>query len=80
MINGTSQEFYYLGRYYYFLTAVDIVSKQAWVKLVPSPKSNHAREFLKEILQTSWHTVHTIHTGNVSEFKADIDEAVIQAK
>jgi len=73
-------KFYCLGRYYFFLTAVDIVSKQAWVKLVPSLKSNHARDFLKEIIQTSWHKIHTIHTDNGSEFKAYFDEAVEDAK
>lgn len=73
-------KFYYLGRYYYFLTAVDIVSKQAWLKLTPSFKSNHAASFLKEIIQTSWYKVHTIHTDNGSEFKAYFDQAVIEAK
>ena len=73
-------KFYYLGQYYYFLIAVDIVSKQAWVKLVPSLKSNHSREFLKEIITTCWYKVHTIHTDNGSEFKAYFDEAVTEAK
>lgn len=73
-------KFYYLGKYYYFLTAIDIVSKQAWMRLVPSLKSNHAREFLKEILNTSWYPVHTIHTDNGSEFKAYFDSAVEEAR
>jgi len=73
-------KFYYLGRYYYFLTAVDIVSKQAWVKLVPSLKSNHSKEFLREIITTCWYKVHTIHTDNGSEFKAYFDEATKEAK
>ena len=73
-------KFYYLGRYYFFLTAVDIVSKQAWVKLVPSLKSNHSKEFLREIITTCWYKVHTIHTDNGSEFKAYFDEATKEAK
>lgn len=73
-------KFYYLGRYYYFLTAVDIVSKQAWLKLVPSLKSKYAAEFLKEIIITSWYRIHTIHTDNGSEFKAYFDAAVEDAK
>lgn len=73
-------KFYYLGRYYYFLTAVDIVSKQAWVKLVQSLKSNHSKDFLKEIITSSWYKIHTIHTDNGSEFKAYFDQAVQDAK
>lgn len=69
-------KFYYLDRYYYFLTAVDIVTKQAWVKLVPSLKSKHARLFLLEIIGTAWYKIHTIHTDNGSEFKAYFDQAV----
>lgn len=73
-------KFYYLTKYYYFLTAVDIVSKQAFVKLVPSLKSIHAKDFLQEIIAASWYTIHTIHTDNGSEFKAFFDQAVIEAK
>lgn len=62
-------KFYYLGRYYYFLTAVDISSKQAWVKVVKSFKSRYAAEFLREIIQTSWFKVTTIQTDNGSEFE-----------
>lgn len=69
-------KFHYLGRYYYFLTAVDIVTKQAWVKVVTSFKSKHAATFLEEILKTAWYTVHTIHTDNGSEFLEYFDEAV----
>lgn len=73
-------KFYYLGRYYYFFTAVDIVSKQAWLKLVPSLKSSHAAKFLEEIIATSWYKIHTIHTDNGSEFKAFFDEIIAQLK
>ncbi len=69
-------KFYYLGRYYYFLTAVDIVTKQAWVKLVPSLKSKHTAKILTEIIQTSWYKLHTIQTDNGSEFELFFEEAV----
>lgn len=72
-------KFYYLGRYYYFLTAVDIVSKQAWLKLVPSLRSKYAAKFLEEIISSAWYNVHTIHTDNGSEFKSFFDEAVKEA-
>lgn len=63
-------KFYYLGKYYFFLTAVDIVSKQAWLKLVPRLNSTFGAEFLKGILSSSWHKIHTIQTDNGSEFES----------
>lgn len=73
-------KFYYLSKYYYFLTAVDIVSKQAWVKVVTSFKSKYAAEFLEEILNTAWYTVHTVQTDNGSEFELFFEEAIQKAK
>lgn len=72
-------KFYYLGRYYYFLTALDIVTKQAWIKLVPSFKSKHASLFLKEIMVTSWYKIHTTQTDNGSEFELYFEKAVREA-
>ena len=72
-------KFYYLGRYYYFLTAVDIVTKQAWVKLVPSLKSKHAAIFLEEILKTAYFPPHTLQTDNGSEFELYFEATVRQA-
>lgn len=72
-------KFYYLGRYYYFLTAVDIVSKQAWVRLVPSLSSKHASLFLKEIINTSWYSIHVVQTDNGSEFELFFEQAVQEA-
>lgn len=72
-------KFYYLEKYYYFLTAVDIVIKQAWVRLVPSLKSKHAAIFLKEILQTAYYPVHTLQTDNGSEFELYFEQAVKEA-
>ncbi len=63
-------KFYYIDKYFYFLTAVDITSKQAWLKLVPRLNSTFGGEFLKEILLSSWYKVHTTQTDNGSEFEA----------
>lgn len=73
-------KFYYLNKYYYFLTAVDIVSKQAWVKVVTSFKSKYAAEFLNKIITTAWFSVHTIHTDNGSEFLDYFERACIEAQ
>ena len=67
-------KFYYIDKYFYFLTAVDIVSKQAWVRLVPRINSTFGAEFLKEIISSSWYKIHTIQTDNGSEFEAYFDE------
>ena len=72
-------KFYYLGKYHYFLTAVDIVSKQAWVKVVTSFKSKYAAAFLTEIQTTAWYQIHTIQTDNGSEFKDYFEAAVKEA-
>lgn len=72
-------KFYYLGKYYYFLTAVDIVTKQAWVKLVKSLKSKHAAYFLGEILKGAYFSVHTLQTDNGSEFELYFEQAVQEA-
>lgn len=72
-------KFHYLSKYYYFLTAVDIVSKQAWVELVPSTNSKHAANFLNNILKNTWNKIHTIQTDNGSEFKLYFEEAARQA-
>jgi hypothetical protein len=69
-------KFFYSGEYYYFLTGVDIVSKQAWLKLVKRFNSREAMLFLEEILKTAYYTIHSVQTDNGSEFKSVFDQAV----
>jgi len=71
--------FYYIDKYYCFLTAVDIVSKQAWAALVPRVNSYYAREFLKHILANSYYPVHSIQTDNGSEFKLHFEKTAKEA-
>lgn len=68
---------YDLGRYRYFLTGVDVVTKQAWVSQVPSFTSTHAASFIRSILRTGRAPVHTIQTDNGSEF-AGVFEATLK--
>lgn len=72
-------KFYYIDKYFYFLTAVDIVTKQAWVKLILKFNSSFGAEFLKEIISSSWDKIHTIQTDNGSEFHAYFDTAAKEA-
>jgi len=73
-------KFYYIDKYFYFLTAVDIVSKQAWLKLVPRINSSHAANFLEEISSSSYYPIHTLQTDNGSEFHSLFDQAVKAAE
>ncbi len=71
-------KFYYVERYYYFLTAVDIVSKQAWVKMVPTINSKQSAQFLEMIQKEAYYPVHTIQTDNGSEIHAFFEEAITE--
>jgi transposase InsO family protein len=68
-------KFFYLKTYYLFLTGVEIVTRQAFVKLVPHMSSKQAAIFLKEVLIGSRVKIHTIQTDNGSEFKLYFDAA-----
>lgn len=68
--------FWYGERYYYFLTAVEIVTKQAHVKIVPRLSSKQAALFLRETLSQIRIAVHTIQTDNGSEFEKYFKQAV----
>jgi len=67
---------WYFDRYYYFLTAVEIVSKQAFVKLVPRLSSKQAALFLKEVILQSRIPIHTVQTDNGSEFEKYFKKAI----
>ena len=69
-------KFWYLNQYYYFLTAIEIVTKQAFVKLVPRLSSKQAAAFLREVLTQSRVTIHTTQTDNGSEFEKYFQEAI----
>lgn len=69
-------KFWFIDKYYYFLTGVDIVSRQAWVRQVKRINSKNASIFLKEVVSSSFYKIHTIQTDNGSEFKKYFDEAI----
>lgn len=67
---------YFEGRNYYFLSAIELKSRQTWAKRVPSLSSKNAKEFLEEILGKVEYQIHTIQTDNGSEFKGLFDQAI----
>lgn len=62
-----------LGRKYYFVTAIDIVTKFAWVKLVSSPSSRKAKEALIDFMSQYKCKLRVVQTDNGSEFLGEFD-------
>lgn len=71
---------YWLGKKLVFLAALELKTRKAWVKLVPTASSFHAKAFLLSILSELPFSLHTIHTDNGSEFHALFDQVVRQLK
>lgn len=59
---------YVLGKKYYFICAIDVVTKFAWCKLVKSLSSKQAKSALIEFRQEYRYKVRAIQTDNGSEF------------
>ena len=59
---------YIINRRYYFITAIDIVTKYAWCKLAKSLSSKQARLALEEFKNQYSHPLRVIQTDNGSEF------------
>lgn len=68
------------GKNYYFLSAIELKSRQSWAKRVKSLSSLSAKEFLEEILDEVGYQIHTIQTDNGSEFKGLFDQAIEELK
>lgn len=62
-----------LGKKYYFVTAIDIVTKFAWVKLVKSPSSRHAKEAFIEFKNNYKYPIRVVQTDNGSENMGEFD-------
>lgn len=63
-----------LCKKYYFVTAIDIVTKFAWVKLVNSPSSQSAKDALTDFTNHYKHHLRVVQTDNGSEFLGVFDE------
>lgn len=64
------------GQSLYFLCAVELKSRQAYVERVSSLSSLKAKIFLERILREVSYQIHTIQTDNGSEFAKYFDEAL----
>lgn len=66
----------FAGRTYYFISAIELKTRQAWAKRVKSLSSKQAKIFLEEIMEKVSYPIHTIQTDNGSEFKKYFDQAI----
>ena len=64
---------YVLNRKLYFVTAIDIVTKLAWCKLVPSLSSIQAKLALEEFRAYCPYPIREIQTDNGHEFLAEFE-------
>lgn len=69
-----SVTFYVLDKKYYFITAIDIVTKYAWVKLVTNLSSQAAKLALIEFKDGYSHPLRVVQTDNGSEFLLHFDK------
>src|SRR3989344_660374 len=67
-----------LGKKYYFVTAIDIVTKFAWVMMVPSPSSKQAKLAFMEFEKEYEVPLRVVQTDNGSEFLGEFDEYLSQ--
>lgn len=67
---------YYLGQKLVFLTALELKTRKAWARIVPTANSFHAKAFLIFILDELPFPIHTIHTDNGTEFHALFDQVL----
>ena len=65
---------------YYFLTAIDIVTKFAWVKMTTSHSSKQARLALIEFQTNYKHNLRTVQTDNGTEFLGEFDNYLEEAQ
>lgn len=64
------------GQTLYFLCAVELKSRQAYVERVSTLSSLKARQFLERILEQISYQIHTVQTDNGSEFAKYFDAAL----
>lgn len=66
---------YILGKKYYILTAIDILTRLAYAFVSNSHSSNTARDFLKALPNVLGYAVKKVQTDNGTEFAKHFDEA-----
>lgn len=73
-IEMDSISIFVIDKKYYFITAIDIVTKFAWVKIVPNLSSYQAKLALIEFRGHYKRNLRTVQTDNGSEFLKEFDD------
>ncbi len=69
---------YILGKKYYILTGIDILTRLAYAYVSNSHSSDTAREFLKALPSIFGYTIKKVQTDNGSEFAKHFDDACVK--
>lgn len=69
-----------LSKKYYFITAIDVVTRYAWVSLVKSPSSRWATQALCEFIQQYNYQARVVQTDNGSEFLGEFHQHLENCK
>lgn len=69
---------YLFGKKYCFSTIIDIVTKYAWCKLIPTLSSNWSRQALVEFRKAYTHQLRIVQTDNGSEFLGEFNQYLEQ--
>lgn len=64
---------YLFGRKYCFSTVIDIVTKFAWCKLIPTLSSSYSKQALTEFRKLYTHQLRIVQTDNGSEFLGEFN-------
>lgn len=73
-IEMDSVTIYVVSRRYYFITAIDVATKVAWVKLTTSLNSSQALSALQEFMSYYKHPLRVIQTDNGHEFLGEFTQ------
>lgn len=68
---------YVLSQRHYFVSSIDVYTKLALVKKVPSLKAIYTKAVLEQFIQLLPYSIHTVQTDNGSEFFNVFDEYLI---
>jgi len=69
-----------LGRKWYFVTVLDVVTHFAWVTLARSPSSRQATLAFKQFIKEYQYSVRVVQTDNGSEFLGEFDQHLEEAR
>ncbi len=77
-IEMDSISIFVVDKIYYFVTAIDVVTKFAWVKIVKNHSSSEATQALKEFVTNYKKNIRVVQTDNGTEFLGEFNSYLEQ--